>query len=164
MRECFPRPHIFSVVTKTNSSSNPEIKFYIPLLTSCYYKSPVRRNLTLKNSSCFGIVPENIKFTHSSQRECTVNSAKSSLTKQLHLFQSFWNIGYFSGSKNLSPFAVSLLSGVGQGWLPRGRERRAQFPIPGVCAFLTARAPGLRLQHPETTMVNENRVEIPPRH
>lgn len=163
MQECFPRPHIFSVVTKRNSSSNLEIKFYIPLLTSCYYKSPVRRNLTLKNSSCFGIVPENIKFTHSSQRECTVNSAKSSLNSYI-CFNHSRNIGYFSASKNQLPFAVGLLSGVGQGWLPRGRERRAQFPVPGVCAFLRARALGLRLQHPEIIMVNKNRAEIPPRH
>ena len=163
MQECFPRPHIFSVVTKRNSSSNLEIKFYIPLLTSCYYKSPVRRNLTLKNSSCFGIVPENIKFTYSSQRECTVNSAKSSLNSYI-CFNHSRNIGYFSASKNQLPFAVGLLSGVGQGWLPRGRERRAQFPVPGVCAFLTARALGLRLQHPEIIMVNKNRAEIPPRH
>lgn len=123
------------MVTEVNSSSNPETKFYLSLLTPHYFKLLILLvEIQLKkktNKLCFGIFREDIKFTHYSQSAHTVNRAKSSLIKQLHLFQTFLEHQLFQWLKKIQMSGCIGTTFCGGSNYPRGKKENA-IPVPSV--------------------------------
>lgn len=124
------------MVTEVNSSSNPETKFYLSLLTLHYFKFlillvEIQLKKKQKQTLCFGIFHEDIKFTHYSQNAHTVNRAKCSLTKQLYLFQSFLERQLFQWLKKIQMPGCIGTTFCGGSNYPRGKKEKA-IPVPSV--------------------------------